>query len=109
MSLQILVNSVNPTRPAALYEKVTVSEGGSPLLRDMLFSPDMQYIYTLTDRQVSSSCAAASGYPMLTKPVPGSQSYESLATVMMAVCMWPSLTCITNPALTEGVGITMPC
>uniref|UniRef100_A0A669DWD5 Plexin-A1 n=1 Tax=Oreochromis niloticus TaxID=8128 RepID=A0A669DWD5_ORENI len=38
--------------PAVLYEKVTVSEGGSPLLRDMLFSPDQQYIYTLTDRQV---------------------------------------------------------
>lgn len=52
--LQILVNSINASRPAVLYEKVTVSEGGSPLLRDMLFSPDQQYIYTLTDRQVSS-------------------------------------------------------
>uniref|UniRef100_A0A8C7ZNR2 Plexin-A1 n=1 Tax=Oryzias sinensis TaxID=183150 RepID=A0A8C7ZNR2_9TELE len=31
---------------------VTVSEGGSPLLRDMLFSPDLQHIYALTDRQV---------------------------------------------------------
>uniref|UniRef100_A0A7N8Y9A6 Plexin-A1 n=1 Tax=Mastacembelus armatus TaxID=205130 RepID=A0A7N8Y9A6_9TELE len=49
---KILVNSVSPSRPAVLYEKVTVSEGGSPLLRDMLFSPDQQYIYTLTDRQV---------------------------------------------------------
>uniref|UniRef100_A0A4W6C4L4 Plexin A1 n=1 Tax=Lates calcarifer TaxID=8187 RepID=A0A4W6C4L4_LATCA len=49
---KILVNSVSPNRPAVLYEKVTVSEGGSPLLRDMLFSPDQQYIYTLTDRQV---------------------------------------------------------
>lgn len=45
---------MSPNRPAVLYEKVTVSEGGSPLLRDMLFSPDQQYIYTLTDRQVSS-------------------------------------------------------
>lgn len=54
VSLQILVNSVSPNRPMALYEKVIVSEGGSPLLRDMLFSPDQQYIYTLTDRQVSS-------------------------------------------------------
>uniref|UniRef100_A0A4W6C4U6 Plexin A1 n=1 Tax=Lates calcarifer TaxID=8187 RepID=A0A4W6C4U6_LATCA len=45
---------MGPNRPAVLYEKVTVSEGGSPLLRDMLFSPDQQYIYTLTDRQVSS-------------------------------------------------------
>lgn len=48
------MNSVSPNRPAVLYEKVTVSEGGNPLLRDMLFSPDQQYIYTLTDRQVSS-------------------------------------------------------
>lgn len=54
VSLQILVNSVSPNRPAVLYEKVAVSEGGSPLLRDMLFSPDQQYIYTLTDRQVRS-------------------------------------------------------
>ncbi|XP_060926482.1 plexin-A1-like [Limanda limanda] len=49
---KILVNSVSPNRPAVLYEKVTVSEGGSPLLRDMLFSPDLQHLYTLTDRQV---------------------------------------------------------
>uniref|UniRef100_A0A672ISZ3 Plexin-A2 n=1 Tax=Salarias fasciatus TaxID=181472 RepID=A0A672ISZ3_SALFA len=28
-----------PSRPAVLYEKVTVSEAGGPLLRDMLFSP----------------------------------------------------------------------
>lgn len=52
---QILVNSVSPNRPAVLYEKVTVSDGGSPLRRDMLFSPDLQHIYTLTDRQVSNS------------------------------------------------------
>uniref|UniRef100_A0A8C7ZHD2 Plexin-A1 n=1 Tax=Oryzias sinensis TaxID=183150 RepID=A0A8C7ZHD2_9TELE len=49
---KILVNSVNSNRSAVLYEKVTVSEGGSPLLRDMLFSPDLQHIYALTDRQV---------------------------------------------------------
>lgn len=53
VSPQILVNSQSPNRPAVLYEKVTVSESGSPLLRDMLFSPDKQHIYTLTDRQVS--------------------------------------------------------
>lgn len=46
------MNSSN--RPAVVYEKVTVSEEGGPLLRDMLFSPDQQYIYTLTDKQVSS-------------------------------------------------------
>uniref|UniRef100_A0A8C2ECM2 Plexin A1a n=1 Tax=Cyprinus carpio TaxID=7962 RepID=A0A8C2ECM2_CYPCA len=38
--------------PALLYENVVVSEG-NPILRDMLFSPDHQYIYTLTDKEVS--------------------------------------------------------
>ncbi|XP_018581159.1 plexin-A1-like [Scleropages formosus] len=47
---KILVNSV--THPALLYENVLVSEG-LPILRDLLFSPDQQYIYTLTDKQVS--------------------------------------------------------
>lgn len=46
---QILVNSI--TQPALLYENVAVSEG-NPILRDMLFSPDHQYIYTLTDKEV---------------------------------------------------------
>ncbi|KAL7859459.1 hypothetical protein SRHO_G00146060, partial [Serrasalmus rhombeus] len=46
----ILVNSIN--QPALLYENVAVSEGNS-ILRDMLFSPDHQYIYTLTDKEVS--------------------------------------------------------
>ncbi|XP_064162171.1 plexin-A1-like isoform X1 [Anguilla rostrata] len=49
---KILVNSANPSQPALLYENVLVSEGG-PILRDLLFSPDQQHIYTLTDRQVS--------------------------------------------------------
>uniref|UniRef100_A0A8C2EAX8 Plexin A1a n=1 Tax=Cyprinus carpio TaxID=7962 RepID=A0A8C2EAX8_CYPCA len=47
---KILVNS--NTQPALLYENVVVSEG-NPILRDMLFSPDHQYIYTLTDKEVS--------------------------------------------------------
>uniref|UniRef100_A0A9J8AA29 Plexin-A1 n=1 Tax=Cyprinus carpio carpio TaxID=630221 RepID=A0A9J8AA29_CYPCA len=46
---KILVNSVNQS---LLYESVPVSEG-SPVLRDTLFSPDLQFIYTLTDRQVT--------------------------------------------------------
>lgn len=46
---QILVNSI--TQPALLYENVVVSEG-NPILRDMLFSPDHQYIYTLADKEV---------------------------------------------------------
>ncbi|XP_041744615.1 plexin-A1 isoform X2 [Coregonus clupeaformis] len=50
---KILVNSVSPTRPALLYENVVVSDGSSPILRDLLFSPDMQHIYTLSDKQVS--------------------------------------------------------
>lgn len=51
---QILINSVSPSRPALVYESVPVSDG-SPVLRDMLFSPDLQFIYTLTDKQVSTS------------------------------------------------------
>ncbi|XP_041655244.1 plexin-A1-like isoform X1 [Cheilinus undulatus] len=47
---KILVNSV--VQPALLYENVMVSNG-SPILRDMLFSPDHQYLYALTDKQVT--------------------------------------------------------
>ncbi|XP_040910613.1 plexin-A1-like [Toxotes jaculatrix] len=47
---KILVNSV--TQPALLYENVVVSNG-SPILRDLLFSPDHQYLYALTDKQVT--------------------------------------------------------
>lgn len=46
---QILVNSI--TQPALLYENVVVSEG-NPILRDMLFSPDHQFIYMLTEKEV---------------------------------------------------------
>ncbi|XP_059189081.1 plexin-A1-like [Centropristis striata] len=65
---KILVNSV--TQPALLYENVLVSDG-SPILRDLLFSPDHQYLYALTDQQVTrvpvesceqySSCGACLG------------------------------------------------
>ncbi|XP_027003136.1 plexin-A1b [Tachysurus fulvidraco] len=48
---KILINSVSSNRPALLYENVVVGEGSS-ILRDLLFSPDQHYIYTLTDRQV---------------------------------------------------------
>uniref|UniRef100_A0A8C6UB36 Plexin-A1 n=1 Tax=Neogobius melanostomus TaxID=47308 RepID=A0A8C6UB36_9GOBI len=47
---KLLVNSV--VQPALLYENVVVSEG-SPILRDLLFSPDHQYLYALTDKQVT--------------------------------------------------------
>ncbi|KAK1801071.1 hypothetical protein P4O66_022778 [Electrophorus voltai] len=41
-----------PSQNALLYENVTVVEG-NPILRDMVFSPDYQYIYLLSDKQVS--------------------------------------------------------
>uniref|UniRef100_A0AAR2LBR8 Sema domain-containing protein n=1 Tax=Pygocentrus nattereri TaxID=42514 RepID=A0AAR2LBR8_PYGNA len=41
-----------PAQNALLYETVTVAEG-NPILRDMVFSPDYQYIYLLSDKQVS--------------------------------------------------------
>uniref|UniRef100_A0A8B9LPK5 Plexin A3 n=1 Tax=Astyanax mexicanus TaxID=7994 RepID=A0A8B9LPK5_ASTMX len=40
-----------PSQNALLYETVTVSEG-NPILRDMVFSPDYQYIYLLSDKQI---------------------------------------------------------
>ncbi|XP_072571531.1 plexin-A1-like [Paramormyrops kingsleyae] len=45
---KILVNSVS--QPALPYEDVPVSDG---VLRDLLFSPDQEYVYTLTEKQVS--------------------------------------------------------
>ncbi|KAK6474051.1 plexin-A1-like isoform X1 [Huso huso] len=49
---KILVNSVNLAQPALLYEDVEVSEG-NPILRDLVFSLNYQYIYTMTEKQVS--------------------------------------------------------
>ncbi|XP_058873462.1 plexin A3 isoform X2 [Acipenser ruthenus] len=40
-----------PSQNALLYETVPVSEG-SPVLRDMVFSPDYRFIYLLSDKQV---------------------------------------------------------
>ncbi|XP_060691320.1 plexin-A1-like isoform X1 [Hemiscyllium ocellatum] len=50
---KILVDSVSPG-PAGpmLYENVTITEG-SPILRDLVFSPDFQYIYAMSDKRVS--------------------------------------------------------
>ncbi|XP_054655403.1 plexin-A1-like isoform X2 [Dunckerocampus dactyliophorus] len=47
---KILVNSIS--QPALLYENVLVSDG-NPILKDLLFSPDHQYLYTLTEKQVT--------------------------------------------------------
>lgn len=50
---QIRVDGIlPPAQNALLYEMVTVVEG-KPILRDMVFSPDHQYIYLLSDRQVT--------------------------------------------------------
>lgn len=48
-SPQILVNSI--IQPALQYENVAVSDG-KPILRDLLFSHNHQYLYALTDKQV---------------------------------------------------------
>uniref|UniRef100_A0A8B9RMY8 Plexin-A1 n=1 Tax=Astyanax mexicanus TaxID=7994 RepID=A0A8B9RMY8_ASTMX len=45
------MKKVSPSRPALLYENVVVGDG-SPILRDLLFSPNQQFIYTLTEKQV---------------------------------------------------------
>ncbi|XP_033942765.1 plexin-A1 isoform X2 [Pseudochaenichthys georgianus] len=66
---KILVDSV--TQPALLYENVVVSEG-SPLLRDLLFSPDHQYLYALTDKQVTRV------------PVESCEQYSSCGTCLGA-------------------------
>lgn len=51
---QIRVDGIlPPAQNALLYETVTVVEG-KPILRDMVFSPDNQYIYLLSDKQVRS-------------------------------------------------------
>lgn len=50
---QIRVDGIPPDQNALLYETVTVVEG-KPILRDMVFSPDHQYIYLLSDRQVNT-------------------------------------------------------
>uniref|UniRef100_A0AAV2LWM0 PSI domain-containing protein n=1 Tax=Knipowitschia caucasica TaxID=637954 RepID=A0AAV2LWM0_KNICA len=49
-STSLLVNSIG--QPSLLYENVVVSEG-RPILRDLLFSPDHQFLYALTDKQVT--------------------------------------------------------
>uniref|UniRef100_H2U6C0 Plexin-A1 n=1 Tax=Takifugu rubripes TaxID=31033 RepID=H2U6C0_TAKRU len=50
VNIDILVNSI--VQPAPQYENVVVSDGHS-ILRDLLFSHDHQYLYTLTDKQVT--------------------------------------------------------
>nr|XP_031532217.1 plexin-A1 [Vicugna pacos] len=50
---KILVDLANPGgRPALAYESVVAQEG-SPILRDLVLSPDHQYLYAMTEKQVT--------------------------------------------------------
>lgn len=55
---QILVDLANPGgRPALAYESVVAQEG-SPILRDLVLSPDHQYLYAMTEKQVGTDYTA---------------------------------------------------
>ncbi|VCW76331.1 unnamed protein product, partial [Gulo gulo] len=50
---KILVDLANPGgRPALAYESVVAQES-SPILRDLVLSPDRQYLYAMTEKQVT--------------------------------------------------------
>uniref|UniRef100_A0A8B9YSZ9 Plexin-A1 n=1 Tax=Bos mutus grunniens TaxID=30521 RepID=A0A8B9YSZ9_BOSMU len=50
---KILVDLSNPGgRPALAYESVVAQEG-SPILRDLVLSPDRRYLYAMTEKQVT--------------------------------------------------------
>uniref|UniRef100_A0A8C6A295 Plexin A1 n=1 Tax=Marmota marmota marmota TaxID=9994 RepID=A0A8C6A295_MARMA len=50
---KILVDLANPGgRPALAYESVVAQEG-SPILRDLVLSPNRQYLYAMTEKQVT--------------------------------------------------------
>lgn len=51
---------VDGFQDAHLYETVPVVDG-SPILRDLLFSPDHQHIYLLSEKQVGPWRAVAGG------------------------------------------------
>uniref|UniRef100_G3TRA0 Plexin A1 n=1 Tax=Loxodonta africana TaxID=9785 RepID=G3TRA0_LOXAF len=49
----ILVDLASPSgRPALAYESVVAQEG-SPILRDLVLSPNRQYLYAMTEKQVT--------------------------------------------------------
>uniref|UniRef100_A0A8C8ZXI0 Plexin-A1 n=1 Tax=Prolemur simus TaxID=1328070 RepID=A0A8C8ZXI0_PROSS len=53
LSPQILVDLASPGgRPALAYESV-VAQDGSPILRDLVLSPDRRYLYAMTEKQVT--------------------------------------------------------
>lgn len=51
---------VDGSQDAHLYETVPVVDG-SPILRDLLFSPDHRHIYLLSEKQVGPWRAVAGG------------------------------------------------
>jgi hypothetical protein len=62
---QILVDLANPGgRPALAYESVVAQEG-SPILRDLVLSPNRQYLYAMTEKQVGAA------WPQSSRLAPG--------------------------------------
>ncbi|KAG9332706.1 hypothetical protein JZ751_014805 [Albula glossodonta] len=102
--LRIRVDGVPPpSQNALLYETILVVEG-SPILRDMVFSPDYQYIYLLSDKQLS---VKVRNVPNLTAGVTCvfedlSESQGEVLSKGQVFCMSPSLRDV--PALTQGYG-----
>lgn len=43
-----------PPHGGVLYETISVIKDGSPVLRDMAFSLDRNYLYVMSERQVSA-------------------------------------------------------
>lgn len=60
---KILVDLSNPGgRPALAYESVVAQEG-SPILRDLVLSPDRRYLYAMTEKQVGAPGAGGAHQP----------------------------------------------
>lgn len=84
MLLQILVDLASPGgKPALAYESVVAQEG-SPILRDLVLSPDRQYLYAMTEKQVSVVCMAERGDWWQLQPL-------NLPPSLSEKQMWPKL------------------
>lgn len=44
-----------PPHGGVQYETISVIKDGSPILRDMAFSPDRNYLYVMSERQVGGA------------------------------------------------------
>lgn len=49
---QILVDPTSPIGHSALQYENVVAHDGSPILRDLVLSPDLQYLYAMSEKQV---------------------------------------------------------